>query len=127
MRLQPVEITSKFVEALNKKFSGIRTPSGMIEFSAEPMVKPGGRTRGQSFDRIVLPNIAGTPDGSGAHAFIDRETGKLYRAAGRELPVDDDRYDLSKPEDFTLAVKLADPYGNYLRRNYARKSYAGAL
>lgn len=128
MRLQPVEITSKFVEALNKKFAGIRTPTGMIEFSAEPVVRQPGRARGQSFDRITLPNVVGgTADGSGAHAFIDRETGKLYRAAGRDLPVDDDRYDLSNPEDFALAVQLADPYGNYLRRNYARKTYAGVI
>jgi hypothetical protein len=127
VRTEPVDITRKFVEALNKKFEGIYTPAGPIEFSAEPVVRQPGRNRGQTFDKIVLPNLGGSPDGSGAHAFINRENGKLYRAASKDLPVDDVRYDLSKPEDFTLAVELADPYGNYLRRNYVRKAYAGAI
>jgi hypothetical protein len=118
VRIQPAQITCKFVDALNKKFLGVDTPTGPIEFAAEYV----GKCRGQSLDRIVLPNLGGSPDGSGTHAFIDRETGNLYRATSPTLPVDDARYDLSNEEDFTLAVELADPYGNYLRRNYARKA-----
>lgn len=123
MRVEPIEITRKFVEALNTKFQGIETPAGPIRFSAEH----GGKQRGQIFDRIILPNLRGTPDGSDAHAFVDRKTGNLYRAASWALPVFDVRYDLSREDDFNLAVELADPYGNYLRRNYARKTFAGII
>lgn len=123
MGIQPSEITYRFVEALNKKFQGTNTPAGPIAFSAEH----GGKQRGQFFDRIVLPNLRSSPDGSGAHAFVDRKTGNLYRAASWALPVFDVRYDLSREEDFRLAVELADPYGNYLRRNYARKTFAGII
>lgn len=117
MRIQPVEITCKFIEALNKKFKGVYTPTGPIEFSSVYS----GRQRGQSFDKIILPRSGGTH----THAFIDRQTGMLYRAASEELPVTDARYDLSNAYDFASAVELADPYGNYLRRNYVRKTYAG--
>jgi hypothetical protein len=118
-----MEITCKFVEALNKKFRGVNTPTGRIEFFSVY----NGRRRGQSFDKIVLPHLGGSVDGSDAHAFIDRQTGMLYRAASGELPVTDARYDLSNADEFALAVELADPYGNYLRRNYARKTYAGII
>jgi hypothetical protein len=118
-----MEITRKFVEALNKKFRGVNTSTGPIEFSSVY----NGRRRGQSFDKIILPHSSCSPDGSGTHAFIDRQTGMLYRAASGELPVTDARYDLSNAGDFASAVELADPYGNYLRRNYARKTYAGII
>lgn len=121
MRIQPVEITCKFIEALNKKFKGVYTPTGPIEFSSVYS----GRQRGQSFDKIIVPCSGGPTDGSRTHAFIDRQTGMLYRAATEELPVTDARYDLSDAYDFASAVELADPYGNYLRRNYVRKTYAG--
>lgn len=119
MRTQPVDITRRFVESLNKKFQGKGTPAGPIEFFPEH----GGKYGRKHFDKIVLPNLGG----STAHAFIDRETGELYRAANGMMPVDDVRYDLSKHEDFILAIELADPYGNYLRRNYVRKTYAGII
>lgn len=124
MRIEPVGITRKFVEALNQKFKGVNTPAGPVEFSA---VFHGRQRGGQSLDRIILPKLGGSHDGSDAHAFIDRETGLLYRAASEKLPVTDARYDLSNANDFALAVELADPYGNYLRRNYARKTYAGII
>mgnify|MGYP003457785133 FL=1 len=108
-----VEITRKFVEALNSKFQGKETPVGAIEFAAT--------VGGRHFDKIVLPKCVSSPDGSAAHAFIERKTGKLYRAASWTHPVVDARYDLSDKEEFTLAVTLADPYRNYRRRNYARK------
>lgn len=121
MRIHPVDITCKFIEALNKKFNGVYTPTGPIEFFAVY----NGRQRGQSFDKIILPRLGGPADGSHTHAFVDRQTGMLYRAASEGLPVTDARYDLSNAYDFASAVELADPYGNYLRRNYVRKTFAG--
>jgi hypothetical protein len=123
VRFQATDITRKFVEALNIKFQGRDTPIGTIEF----VVVDGGRIRGRNFDKIVLPNLGGSHDGSDVHAFIERQTGKLYRAATGETPVVDPRYDLSLVEDFSIAVGLADPYGNYLHRNYARRIYAGSI
>jgi hypothetical protein len=123
VRFQAVEITRKFVEALNRKFHGRDTPLGTLEFLAED----GGKVSGKYFDKIVLPNLGGSHDGSNVHAFIERQTGKLYRAASGTMPVVDPRYDLSLEEDFSLAVGLADPYGNYLHRNYARRIYAGSI
>lgn len=107
------EITRKFVEALNSKFQGRETPVGAIEFVAQA----GGRY----FDKIILPKCISSPDGSAAHAFIERDTGKLFRAASWTHPAADARYDLSDKTQFMLAVQLADPYGNYLRRDHARK------
>lgn len=123
MKIQPVEITGKFVEALNKKFEGKETPTGPIRFVAEHSGKQGRR----NFDKIVVPVSGGASTISNVHAFVDRQTGELYRAASWGVPVDDSRYDLTKNEDFILAVELSDPYGNYLRRNYARKTYAGII
>lgn len=114
--MEAVEITRKFVESLNKKFQGRTTPLGVIEFTAEFF----GRHRGRSFDKIVLPNWVSSPDGSIAHAFVERNTGKLYRAASFTEPVVDARYDLSNQVEFLQAVELSDPYGNYLQRNYNR-------
>lgn len=123
MKIQPVEITGKFVEALNKKFEGKETPTGPIQFVAEHSGKQGRR----NFDKIVVPVSGDVSTASKVHAFIDRQTGELYRAASWGVPVDDARYDLTKNEDFILAVELSDPYGNYLHRNYARKTYAGII
>lgn len=119
MKIQPAAITRRYVESLNKKFQGKGTPAGPIEFSSEYRGKHGRKY----FDKIVLPNLGGVT----AHAFVDRQTGELYRAHSWAMPVDDARYDLTKPEDFILAIELADPYGNYLRRNYARKTFAGII
>lgn len=116
--MEAAEITRKFVEALNNKFQGKKTPLGVIEFATAA----GGRHRSQNFDKIILPKWVSSPDGSIAHAFVERSTGKLYRAANWTQPVVDARYDLSNKIEFMLAVELADPYGNYLRRNYNRSA-----
>jgi hypothetical protein len=113
MKLTPAKITTKFVDALNQKFKGKETQMGPIEFHVLP---------GKDYDKITLPKWDGTPDGS-AHAFVERTTGKLYRAASWKYPVADARFDLSDEEEFARAIELADPVGNYLRRNYTRKSY----
>lgn len=114
MTLKPVELTIKFVEALNLKFKGKEGMMGPIVFNVRVE---------KNFDKIMLPKWDGNPEGT-AHAFVERSTGKLYRAASWKQPVVDARYDLTDEEEFARAVELADPFGNYLQRNYSRKIYA---
>jgi hypothetical protein len=107
MTTEATAITQKYVEALNKKFEGKQTISGdVIKFDV--MV-------GSDYDKITLPKWNGLAHGS-AHAFVERETGKLFKAASWKYPVADARYDLSIKEEFELAIEFADPFGNYLRR-----------
>lgn len=112
MTIKATSITNKFVEALNEKFKGrvFNAIAGDIVFTCS-----GGR----SYDRIMLPKWAGLPEDQ-PHAFVERSTGKLYRAATNTAPVTDARYDLSIPEEFIRAVELADPAGNYLKRKHSR-------
>lgn len=115
--MKTTEITVQFVDALNNKFKGKQTILGPIEFKA---------VAGLKFDRIICPKRVGSSDSfeSSAHAFIERKTGKLYRAVSWDVPAGDARYDLTDKVEFMQAVELSDPYGNYLHRNYARKTYA---
>lgn len=89
-------VTQKFAEALNEKFEG----------------KDVTATAGRKFDRVV---ICYTNESSrSVHAFVERETGKLFKAAGWAAPAKNARYDLSTDESFAQTVKLADPFGSYL-------------
>jgi hypothetical protein len=91
------EVTRKFAEALNEKFEN-------KEITA---------MAGRKFDRIVTA-YPGESNGRSVHAFVERETGKLFKAASWAAPAKNARYDLSTDETFAQTVELADPYGTYL-------------
>lgn len=89
------EITTEFATALGRKFA------------TYTITTMGGR----KYDRIVTASPYG---GKSVHAFVERETGFLYKAAGWAGPAKDARYNLSDEGGFLTAIQSADPYGSYL-------------
>ena len=76
-----------------------------------------GTTAGPKFDRITRVR-----DGRSVsvHAFVERATGKLVKAAGWKAPAKradgtlQSQFDLSTPEGMDAAVEAADRHGAYL-------------
>lgn len=75
---------------------------------------------GQKYDKIIQQwkNTAHGTGGS-VHAFIERATGQLIKAATWKSPQRDKgglayRYDISTPEKLQQAINVSDPYGSYL-------------
>lgn len=76
---------------------------------------------GQKYDKIIqkFRDSAHISNGGSVHAFIERATGKLIKAATWKSPQRDKdglayRYDLSTPYGFNKAITESDPYGSYL-------------
>lgn len=108
-------LAQKFVDALNQKFEGKQTIYGdEIKFDVIAEEK---------YDKITLPRWDGSSHGS-AHAFVERETGKLFKAASWKYPVQESKYNLTAEDEFARVVELADPYGIYLDQGNRYKSYA---
>ena len=95
-----------FAEALNKKFPVVNTWDETY-----------GVTEGKKYDRITKVR-----DGQhrSVHAFVERSTGRLIKAAGWKAPAKlstgelQSKFNLAEEIDFALAVSAADPYGSYL-------------
>ena len=112
-------ISEQYAEALQKKFQrerdlqvlqGIPYVLDAPSFAVE---------KGQKFDRITQTQ------GSGAHvhAFVEKATGKLIKAASWKAPAKDKngpayRYDLSTDEGRLEAIFNADKHGSYLYADY---------
>lgn len=111
--MEPSPVTQKFIEALNTKFADWKTIFGPVKFNV--IVE-------EKYDKITLPQWNGLPHGS-AHAFVERETGKLFQAASWKSPAIKAKYDLNEAEDFNTAVETADPHGIYLETRNRNKSY----
>lgn len=100
------DYASKFATELDKKFGD------RYKFSVE---------HGRKFDRIVQSYIDG--HGGYVHAFVERATGKLIKAAGWNAPakyvggVLASKYNLSDETEYMVAVHESDAHGGYL---YAR-------
>lgn len=99
-----MNVSEKFVEALNQKF-----PED--SFSVES---------GTKFDRIVYKSRWN--NGGSCHAFVEKSTGNLIKSATWRAPQKSVkhssglavRFELSKAEGFEAAVKAADIFGGYL-------------
>lgn len=91
----------EFVALLTEKFKDADRFS-CNKFSVMP---------GRKFDRIVQE----TQEGSNrhVHAFVERETGGVYKAAGWPAPAKGERF-----MDVRKAAHFADLFGSYL---YARR------
>lgn len=87
-----------FADGLTKKFAHL-----------EPFPPAFEVREGKINDKIVKTG----PHGGSVHAFVDRATGHVYKAAGAARRAEGARY--ANVED---ALAAADPYGGYL--------YAGA-
>lgn len=111
--MEPTSITQKFVNALNQKFEGRETIFGAVRFDV--MVE-------ENYDKITLPKWDDSPHGS-AHAFVERISGKVFKAASWKYPITESKFDLSNEEEFAHAVEMSDPYGLYLEMRNRDKSY----
>ena len=63
--------------------------------------------------------------GASVHAFVDKITGDMYKAASWKAPAKGVRFNLYK--DLDTLVKLADTYGSYLYANSACSQVAKAV
>jgi hypothetical protein len=69
------------------------------------------RKPGQRWVRLVCIDGAVTRS---VHAFIDWETGDVYKAAGWKAPAKHIRFSLRDDESFARMIEVCDPFGGYL-------------
>lgn len=62
--------------------------------------------------RIVMGD--GNGNSRSVHAFVNRETGDVYKAAGWKAPAKGIRYNLLNDESFARMMNKLDPFGSYL-------------
>lgn len=97
------EHADRFVALLTEKFKG-ETRNVPNQFSVMP---------GRKFDRIVAAYQDGTS--RRVHAFVERETGAVLKAAGWNAPATGARY-----STVDRAAHHADLYGAYLYDGYLK-------
>lgn len=97
------ETTQAFVEAMNQKFA-----TEQFRFEA---------TAGRNYDKVINVNVSGGHESRSVHAFIDRKTNGLLKAAGWAAPAKGIRFNLTEPEALGKVISQADKFGGYL---YAR-------
>lgn len=104
MAKAPTEIATKFAELLTEKFTSAE--NARTEGNPNAYVNDYSLTAvaGRRFDKIVMK--------SRVFAFIERETGDLYKAASYNAPAKNVRF--GSESVLTSAVELADPYGSFL-------------
>jgi hypothetical protein len=63
--------------------------------------------------------------GNSVHAFVDKKTGELYKAASFKAPAKGVRFDLRIIEEREFVFEKADWAGGYLYKNaYYEEKYA---
>lgn len=92
--MQASEFAARFAEQLQEKF-----PSD--EFGVDP---------GRKYDRVTQTSYGQTH----VHAFVERETGHVFKSEGWKKPAKGVRY-----ATVEQAVEHADPYGGYLYQDAA--------
>ena len=129
-------IAQQFAEDLTKKSARTVAQEQLEGKKYSEHAKPYTYTveRGQKFDKIVQAD--GYAGGRSVHAFVERSTGKLIKAAGWKAPAKDKnglayRYDLSTPEGYLEALYNAGYSGGYLYADYqvqapSREAYEAA-
>ena len=69
---------------------------------------------GRKYHKIIMV----TDDGSrSVHAFVDKKTGELYKAASYKAPAKGVRFDLRIIEQRDMVLKNCDWAGGYLYKN----------
>ncbi len=71
-----------------------------LEFTVKP---------GQKYDKIIYSYEKG---GASVHAFVDKNTGDIYKAKSWKSPAKGIRFNIHT--DLDILVKHADTYGSYL-------------
>jgi len=69
---------------------------------------------GRKYHKIIQTDSSGCQS---VHAFVDKKTGELYKAASFKAPAKGVRYDLRLIEDRELVFKNCDWAGGYLYKN----------
>lgn len=110
-----------FAEALDRKFKNdlaLRQAKGLGKYIEHEKAYDFTVEAGKRFDRIVQ-QYQGSPQRS-VHAFVEKSTGKLIKAAGWAAPAKrsngefQSQFDLSTPSGFEAALAAADRHGSYL-------------
>lgn len=129
------DIAQQYADALTKKSA---QQVAAEHLAGNTYTKPYvyGVQRGAKYDRITQQYGEGSGNGLSVHAFVERSTGKLIKAAGWKAPAKDKdglayRYDLSTPEGFLEALYNSGFSGGYLYADYqvqvpSREAYAAA-
>lgn len=86
----------RFAEGLTAKFAD--QPGVNDTYAVMP---------GKTWDRIVRLGPEGRP--SSVHAFVNRDTGAVYKSDGFRKPAPHERY-----PNVEAALAEADPFGSYL-------------
>lgn len=94
---QPTFESASYAEGLTLKFAD-EGPFSAKFFTVSP---------GRRYDRIMAGSEAGRMDR--IHAFVERETGHVFKAAGLRKPADHVRY-----TTVDSAIEAADLHGSYL-------------
>lgn len=95
MARTPSAFATTFVELLNAKFEVVHGRNY-------------GVVGGNKFDKITVQN-AESGKAESVHAFIEKETGHVYKAAGWAQPAKGVRY-----TSVLVAAEKADRHGSYL-------------
>lgn len=69
-------------------------------------------TAGRKFDKVTSGSRA--HGSASVHAFVERDTGGLYKPAGYNARAKGVRHDISDPYLIEATVQISDPYGGYL-------------
>ena len=69
---------------------------------------------GRKYHKIVQTDKSGSQS---VHAFVDKKTGELYKAASFKAPAKGVRYDLRLIKDREFVLKNCDWAGGYLYKN----------
>lgn len=111
---QPSYISSLFVSAMNDR---LQTGTKGVNYRGFDVIA------GRAYDKVVNLQTAHNSTEErpyGVHAFIDRKTGDLIKAATWSAPqknVDKTlavRYTMTTPEEVQEVVEQADRHGSYL-------------
>lgn len=74
--------------------------------------------KGKKYTRIVSETVwhsNGDRSGRSSHAFINHETGEIFKSESWKKPAKGVRYSL--PQDADTLCQRVDPYGSYLYMN----------
>ena len=88
-----------------KRISELRDGKGRYKFEIET---------GRKYHKIIMVTDG---DSRSVHAFVDKKTGELYKAASYKAPAKGVRFDLRIIEQREMVLKNCDWAGGYLYKN----------
>ena len=118
-------ITQQFAQALQQKFIAAQEAKNAAILEADPKafvstaVYEFGVEQGSKYDRITQKRSTDMYGGS-VHAFVERSTGKLIKAAGWKAPAKrsngelQSQFNIGTAAGFKGALDAADLHGGYL-------------